>query len=282
MLELIEGEEHDDWSNGYIQLTHNGFSFISAIILFVIGSKIKSMIQISLKDTNNHENLDYYIEETINVNQFNGNTNIFSNSPTKEFPDNTSLPIESLVTQFNNDLVKVNSKEFLARSLTKDLANSNTKEFTHIATNEFSGNNSLPNNIIEHKIKIGYETKKLKDSEIYFSKRINQIYVVIYSFLLCYLIQLTFSLLKVYFMSDDFQITSFKTFPLTKTSGYLLVLNAFSIILPIFTNYLAFFYIIKDSYKPKKSIKRTLLEKDVLVLNYQNRNSNRDIENFLK
>lgn len=201
------------------------------------------MIRVSLKDSNVNVNLDYYIDESVeNVSEKATQSDVLLLTC-----NNTGLSTESKKEKPNKSL-------FLS-SETGDLSKSkfnNTKKF------------------------------KLKDMEIYFYKRMLQIYVVIYSFLICYAFQLLFSLSKLTFLYSQFEITSFTTSPLTRGSAFYLFFNNCTIILPIFTNYIAFYFVVKDSYKPKKEIENALLDKEVVDLNVQDKHQNKDIESFLK
>lgn len=87
------------------------------------------------------------------------------------------------------------------------------------------------------------------NSEIYVGIRIKQINLVTITFLICDLFEVVFITIKMYSIDDQFENLNLKTVPTTDLSATLLFLNNICILLPIISNYLAFYFIIKNNFR---------------------------------
>jgi hypothetical protein len=90
--------------------------------------------------------------------------------------------------------------------------------------------------------------------------------------------------LIIYVFPENYLIEeNFKQFPQNKLTAYLLFIDKLFLLLPVFTNFIAFFYMIKEDYKPaaQKLTKTSLYEKDILRIS-RNNHSNTDIDQYLK
>jgi len=87
--------------------------------------------------------------------------------------------------------------------------------------------------------------------------------------------------LKNYFIFDQFKILSFRVIPINSFSAILHFFNNLACILPILTNYICFYYIIKDSYKKKTPLQENLVSQDDFVFVNECRDKNKDLEDYL-
>lgn len=204
----------DEKGNSYILLSHSIFSFSISIILFALGMHIKSMINTSLKDSYNHDDLSYYVDQTLP--NMKSSTNFFN--VRREEENETNL---------------ISSQE----------------------------------------------------QDIYFSVRIKQVNIVIWSFVLCDLYQLLFVLLRMFFLHEHFDSNDYKTYPKTEQAAWMHFLNRISVILPVFTNYIAFYYLIRNDYnlynKMEIHLKCESICENNLNKYQQNNKKNSDIDQYL-
>ena len=87
--------------------------------------------------------------------------------------------------------------------------------------------------------------------------------------------------LKNYFIYDQFKIVSFRVIPINSFTASLHFFNNLACITPILTNYICFYYIIKDSYKKKTGLEENLVLKDDFVEITNGEHKNQDIEDYL-
>ena len=120
-----------------------------------------------------------------------------------------------------------------------------------------------------------------KQQDEYYSKRVTQINLITITFLICDVSQLVYTCTKMFFIPDHFENDVLTITPLTKTAAVFFFCNNFTFILPIFTNYLAFYFLIRQSYKPIGNLRiESINSKD--LLSFSGRfSSNQDIEKYL-
>jgi hypothetical protein len=248
-IELIDKEQTflTERHNNYIQLAQTCFSTIIILILFGFGLKLKKMITLSLKDTFDHLDLNYYIEEAPSI-EFPGEEPRFSDSGRENLRDSNEGTIQ---------LDLSDQQPYLKR---QDSTTSQTKEAK------------------QHK-KI---LQAQRDREIYFNKRRRQINIITSTFLICGLVKFFYIISRNFIIQDQFTIVEFETFPETNLAIILEFFYTLCILLPIFTNYIAFYFIIRDSYisfrKRRKTKKIEIFtQRDI----FKRSKSNKDIDQFL-
>lgn len=87
--------------------------------------------------------------------------------------------------------------------------------------------------------------------------------------------------LKNYVIYDQFKIVSFRVIPLNTFTALLHFFNNLACITPILTNYICFYYIIKDSYKKRTPLQENLVLKEDFEDISNSENKNKDIEDYL-
>ena len=90
--------------------------------------------------------------------------------------------------------------------------------------------------------------------------------------------------MSLYVIPENYLIeVNFKQFPQNLLTAYLLFIDKLFLLLPVFTNFIAFFYMIKDDYKPavQRLTNTSLYEKDILRIS-RNNQSNTNIDQYLK
>lgn len=87
--------------------------------------------------------------------------------------------------------------------------------------------------------------------------------------------------LKNYFIFDQFKVIKFRVVPINKVSAYLHFFNNLACIFPILTNYICFYFIIKNSYKKPTPVEENLIIKDDFISLSNSGNKNNDIEDYL-
>ena len=85
---------------------------------------------------------------------------------------------------------------------------------------------------------------------------VSNVYLFIYIYLLIYL------LLKLFIIEDSFDLSSDRTVPLNVTAAVLHFFFLFVLCLPSFSNFLAFYFLIRDSFKKYSAKEGLILEKD--------------------
>ena len=186
----------DNQGNSYLKLAHNIFCFLSSVILFSIGIRIKRMISKSLKDA-------------------------FRNN------DNNSFDSFKKEIQVENQIIDNSKDENLDLNHTLSPTNEDYKNLMSQSINMIRPNT---------------------EGEIYFHVRFTQVNIVTFSFLLCDAYELVFCLATMFFMEDNFKRIGFRTIPLTDEGALYFFIHLICVILPIFTNFIAFYYVIRKSY----------------------------------
>lgn len=87
--------------------------------------------------------------------------------------------------------------------------------------------------------------------------------------------------LKNYIIYDEFKIKAFLVIPKNTLSAILQFFNNLACIVPILSNYICFFFIIKDSYKKPTQLEENLVSNDDLITIPHNEHRNNDIEEYL-
>lgn len=200
----------DSRGNSYIMLAHNIFCFISSLILFSIGMRIKRMITESLNDS------------------------FKTNSVNKE--DNSNC----------NDLNKneiINEKEnYQVKNI--DAINLNDSH-TNLLNATSNCNNEDYKNLMAESIDM---ITPNCNGEIYFNVRYKQINIVTFSFLICDTYELFYGIGKRFFLKEYFKMDKFDTIPLNEEAAFIFFMYLFCVIMPIITNFFAFYYVIRKSY----------------------------------
>jgi hypothetical protein len=258
ILELLGDDPEsfaDEKGNSYIILSHSIFSFLSSTVLFIMGSHLKSMIHSSLKDSSEKGNMNHYIGDVVRRDSIldPGDFQHLKSDPKhveNKFIENPEILFTSLKSK--------SSQEDIFESKPKSISENKSKE-------------------------IDFEDHQEK--EIYFSVRIKQINLVTITFLVSDTYQVFYSLAKMIFLHDHFDNQNLKVVPITTEGSLFFFLNNLSILLPILANFLAFYYLIRDSFKVKHERKNSLhndfSEKDLKPFSTVSRASNRDIEQYL-
>ncbi len=149
---------------------------------------------------------------------------------------------------------------------------------------ETESNKNLDVPILDENILVATNQDQfLKHQDEYFTKRVKQINLVTISFLICDIYQLLYSLLKIFIIPNHFENSVLTIIPLTKLAAILFFLNNLTFLVPILTNYLAFYFLIRHSYKTLKFDSTKFENIDYRDLfSYSDRlSSNHDIENYL-
>ena len=81
-----------------------------------------------------------------------------------------------------------------------------------------------------------------------------QIYLLIIPYFICNLYKITFIILRNFVIKDSFKVKIFYILPLYDYAFILQFFFNFTCILPILSNYLCFYFVIRDTYIP--SIKK--------------------------
>lgn len=87
--------------------------------------------------------------------------------------------------------------------------------------------------------------------------------------------------LKNYFIYNEFEVDKFQVIPKNSTTAYLQFFNNLACIFPILSNYICFYYIIKDSYKKPTPLNENLVLKEDLVNISIDGHRNKEIEDYL-
>jgi hypothetical protein len=120
------------------------------------------------------------------------------------------------------------------------------------------------------------------NGEIYFNVRIAQVNIVTFSFMLCDAYELVFCFGVKLLSGEHFKMNGYRIVPLTEEGSIFYFIDMLCIILPIFTNFIAFYYIIRKSYEFSESRRMSscnFLDKD--ISRYATK-STKDIEQYLK
>jgi hypothetical protein len=120
-----------------------------------------------------------------------------------------------------------------------------------------------------------------RNGEIYFNVRLAQVKIVTFSFIICDAFELIFCLSSIFLSGEHFKMSGNRLLPLTVSGAIYYFVDLLCIIMPIFTNFIAFFYIIRKSYEisDRRVSDCNFLENDI---NRYTTKSTKDIEQFLK
>jgi hypothetical protein len=111
-----------------------------------------------------------------------------------------------------------------------------------------------------------------------------QIKLVTIAFFMSDVIELTLTILKHYYFSYEFIRVDFASFPQTKSAAVIMFIYCLSNLMPIFTNYLGFYYLIRQGYKPyiNKFSETSISVNDIEDLIEKDKNVNKEIDDYLK
>jgi len=88
--------------------------------------------------------------------------------------------------------------------------------------------------------------------------------------------------LKNYLIYNEFKIKAFLVIPKDNYTAVLQFLNNLACIIPILSNYLCFYFIIRDSYKKPNKLDDNLVSKDDLLNFSTIDQKNNEIKQYLK
>jgi hypothetical protein len=139
---------------------------------------------------------------------------------------------------------------------------------------------------IKSRLTLSHEipNKDSSEHEIYFHKRMRQINIVTTSFLICDVVELIYVIVKLTALNTEFeQHNPFSTHPVTNLALFFEFFNDLALIVPIFTNFLAFYFLIRNQYIPirRRISQRSYFEADTFVSRDLSMTKNKDIEEFL-
>jgi len=120
------------------------------------------------------------------------------------------------------------------------------------------------------------------NGEIYFNIRIAQVNIVTFSFMICDAFDLIFCISAIFLSGEHFKMSGNRLVPLTVSGAIYYFVDLLCVIMPILTNFIAFYYIIRKSYEISDNRKISacnFLENDI---NRYTLKSTKDIEQFLK
>lgn len=92
-----------------------------------------------------------------------------------------------------------------------------------------------------------------------------------------YTIVKIFLLDETHFIKEDYILI-----PQSELIAYMFFLSFLCVIIPIFTNFISFYYIVRKELQPKTNIEKSLYDSDIKNLSYQNTHKNKEIEHFLE
>ena len=264
-IEMLEDSKFVDHTDSYLTIAHNSFCFIISLILFFLGFTIKNMIRKSITDVNSVriDNEDFSFAR--------------ESSKIKKVKSNESLH------PANGKMKKVNSSESL-QAMPKKIKKVSSFESLHSLSSQIRESKNDITNPSENYYNLMGELNETNIpnyvGEIYFKIRIAQINFVTLSFFLCDSYELVFCLGVKFFSENNFSINGYRTLPLTHEASVFYFLHLFCIILPIFTNFMAFYFLIRKSYKSeiKRRSKCNFSEAD--ITEYAPK-STKDIEQYL-
>ena len=264
-IEMLEDSKIIDHSDSPLTIAHNSFCFAISLILFFLGFKIKKMITNSITDVNKVriDNEDF---------TFSRESNKIKKNKSKES-----------LNPANGKMKKVNSCESLHSMPKKIKKISSFESLRSISSQIREEKNDIVNPSENYYNLMG----ELNDTnipnyvgEIYFKIRIAQINFVTLSFFLCDSYELLFCLGIKFFGEDNFLINEFRILPLTEVASVFYFVHLFCIILPIFTNFMAFYFLIRNSYKSEKKNRLECNFSEADITEYAGK-STKDIEQYL-
>jgi hypothetical protein len=97
------------------------------------------------------------------------------------------------------------------------------------------------------------------------------------------IIELTLNIMKHYYFSFEFVRVNFSAFPKTNSAAVIMFIYCLSNLMPIFANYLGFYYLIRQNYKPFiKFSESSISGNDIENLIEKEKNVNKEIDDYLK
>lgn len=129
-----------------------------------------------------------------------------------------------------------------------------------------------------------FNRANLKERDFYFSVRYTQINIVTITYLVCDIYIVLFRLLKLFFIENQFKNYVFKVIPITSLGSVLYFIRDFAILIPVFTNFIAFYFLIRKSYKvekPGELMQKNSIISETDIISLENYQTNRDIEQYL-
>ena len=93
-----------------------------------------------------------------------------------------------------------------------------------------------------------------------------------------------FNIMSLYVIPEKYLVEiNFRQYARNSLIAYLLFIDKILLLAPVFTNFIAFFYMIKDDYKApaQKLTETSLYEKEILKISIKN-HSNTEIDQYLK
>lgn len=115
---------------------------------------------------------------------------------------------------------------------------------------------------------------------VFFNFR-KQIYFLIFPFFICATYNFIYVTLRHFIIFDQFTVKAFRVIPKNESSAILQFMNDLACIIPILSNYISFYFVIRDSYKKEKKKSDNVIVNNDIVRFSDVHGVNKDIEEYL-
>ena len=103
--------------------------------------------------------------------------------------------------------------------------------------------------------------------------------VLIIPYFICNFYNFVYEIIRNYILKDSFKFDTFRIIPLDEKASYLKFVYGFCSIFPLLSNFLSFYFSIRDTYKEKKRIECLNINDDFVKISIKAENN--EIDDFL-